>query len=258
MSFGSRTVPISHNSDGFRDVEPVLDGRRSIMFVGDSFVWGTGLEPSARFTDKLRARHPEWALYNCGVVGYGTDQEYLLLQRYFQRYHPQVVFLLFCTENDFFDNCSNGGGIQIFKPYFTIGGEGLKPHGIPVPFPDYVFCQKHPYLSKPYLVRLAMRAWGNVRCPPGRPFERGITFTLLDAVKKFVCARNAAFYVGLTTGDPELERFLEKSQTPFINLNTNLRLEGDFHWSGEGNSFVAGKIESFLKEQKVWQNGRSE
>jgi hypothetical protein len=251
---GRGTITISNNSDGFRDVESIRDGRPRIIFLGDSFVWGTGLEARERFTEKLRAKHPEWTVYNFGVIGYGTDQEYLLLRSRFEKYQPQVVFLLFCTENDFLDNCSNGGGILAFKPYFTAGPQGLSLHGSPVPMADYAFCKIHPLLSKPYLVRLGMRAWGNVCCPACRVIDRRSTFEILKELRKFVSEQGAKLYVGLTQPDLELERFLEDSKVSCVELATELRLEGDFHWSPEGNTVVADKIDTFLKEQGVWGN----
>jgi len=249
---GHRTITISNNSDGLRDVEPIRDARPRIVFLGDSFVWGLGVEARERFTEKLRAKHSEWTVYNFGVVGYGTDQEYLLLRSRFEKYQPQVVFLLFCTENDFMDNCSNSGGILAFKPYFTAGAQGLRLHGSPVPLSDYAFCQKHPLLSKPYLVRLGMRAWGNVCCPSCRVIERRSTFEILKALRKFVTEKGAKFYVGLTEPEPELERFLEGSKVSYVELSAAPRIEGDFHWSPEGNTVVADKIDRFLKEQGVW------
>jgi len=252
LNTGLRTMRISNNSDGLRDVEPIREGRPKIVFLGDSFVWGVGVDAGERFTDKLRAKHGDWGVYNFGVVGYGTDQEYLLLKSRFEKYQPQVVFLVFCTENDFMDNCSNGGGILAFKPYFTAGSQGLRLHGSPVPLPDYVFCRRYPLLSKPYLVRMGMRAWGNVCCPPCRAIDRKPTFEILKALRKFVLEQGAKFYVGLTEPDLELERFLESSEVSYVELCTELRIEGDFHWSPEGHSVVADKIDSFLNRQSVW------
>lgn len=249
LTAGARTITISNNSDGLRDIEPILDERRRIIFLGDSFVWGSGLEAQERFTDKLRAKHTEWAVYNFGVVGYGTDQEYLLLKSRFERYQPRVVFLVFCTENDYVDNCSNGGGIIAFKPYFTAKSQGLSLHGSPVPLPDYIFCQQHPFLSRPYIIRLAMRAWGNLRCPHVQIFQKDITFHIMEALQQCVSRHGAKFYVGLTAPEPELEQSLDHLKIAHIDLSTPLRLPGDFHWSPEGNTVVAERIEKFLEGQ---------
>src|SRR6266404_3064425 len=37
---GFRTINIKHNSNGFRDHEPVRSDRPGIVFLGDSLVWG--------------------------------------------------------------------------------------------------------------------------------------------------------------------------------------------------------------------------
>jgi hypothetical protein len=193
----------------------------------------------------LRARHPEWQVYNFGVVGYGTDQEYLLLQQHFQEYHPRIVFLVFCTETDRLDNCSNGDGKLAFKPYFTVGPKGLQLHGVPVPASDCLFCWQYPLLSKPYLIRLSMMAWKNLRSPRPRP---GIdpTITILEALRKYVVDHVAVFCVGLTRHEPEVERFLQSSKIPYLDLGGASHGVGDFHWDPEGHTVVAGKIEQFL------------
>src|SRR6186713_1379235 len=36
----ARTIRVQHNSLGLRDIEPVDDARPTILFLGDSFVWG--------------------------------------------------------------------------------------------------------------------------------------------------------------------------------------------------------------------------
>lgn len=105
----SRTITVHNNSKGFRGPEHIISAKPGIMVLGDSFVWGYDVEEPERFTEKLQARHTEWAVYNLGVSGYGTDQEYLLLQKYFATYRPKVVLLVFCVENDRLDNSSNAG-----------------------------------------------------------------------------------------------------------------------------------------------------
>src|SRR5882762_6466773 len=120
---GSRTITVTHNSQGFRDFEraPAPGDKPAIIFLGDSLVWGFDVEAQERFTDKLQAKHPEWSVYNFGVSGYGTDQEYLLLQKHFDEYHPKVVFLVICGDNDNEDNAWNIRG-GYYKPFYTLEG----------------------------------------------------------------------------------------------------------------------------------------
>ena len=90
----SRIITVENNSEGFRAPERTAGDKPGIIFLGDSFVWGYDVDAPERFTDKLQARHPEWNVFNFGVSGYGSDQEYLLLQQRFDAYRPRVVFLL--------------------------------------------------------------------------------------------------------------------------------------------------------------------
>ena len=66
---------------------PRMAGPR-MLFLGDSFVWGLDAEAGERFTDLLRARLPGQQIVNAGVSGYGTDQEYLFLQRLWPKIEP--------------------------------------------------------------------------------------------------------------------------------------------------------------------------
>ena len=52
----ARTIHARHNSLGFRDIEFKRDDRPTMLFVGDSFVWGVDAEADERFTDLLRSR----------------------------------------------------------------------------------------------------------------------------------------------------------------------------------------------------------
>ena len=57
----SQGTAMANNSLGFRGREFQRTGKVGIMILGDSFVWGWGIEaPEDRFTDKLHARHREW------------------------------------------------------------------------------------------------------------------------------------------------------------------------------------------------------
>jgi hypothetical protein len=241
----SRTISISHNSRGFRDPEPVFDSKPRIAFVGDSYTWGYDAEAEERFAEKLRTKHPQWRIYNLGVCGYSTDQEYLLLQKYFEEYKPDFVFLIFCTENDDGGNCSNSGGGVYFKPYYEPAPGGLKLRGVPVPRSDKVFCLKHPVWSKSYLIRLFVRAYDNVKDPPPR-FSQCPTKAIITGMQKYVASKGAGFAVGLTDNHPELEKFLAESKITYVNLATTLRTTVGDHWSAEGHTFVAEKIEPML------------
>jgi hypothetical protein len=130
----ARTFHVRHNSLGLRDIEFVADARPTILFLGDSFVWGLDAEADERFSDLLRKRIPSHKIVAAGVSGFGTDQEYLLLQRLWPKIEPAVVVLVFCTQNDRQDNSTNIRYEGYQKPYFVTAADGsLELRGQPVP-----------------------------------------------------------------------------------------------------------------------------
>ncbi len=252
----SRTFTVAHNSSGFRDREHQPGEPRGVIFLGDSFVWGYDVDAAERFTDKLQARHPDWNVYNFGVSGYGTDQEYLLLQKYFATCKPRVVFLIFCTETDDFDNSTNVRYGGYYKPYCTVEGTRLELHGIPVPRGEKVWLAEHDRLARSYLVRLLARAYFKPKSPPvlQNPSPTG---AIIRDMQKFVQSQGATFLVGLTDKNPKLEEFLGYFGIPFLDLSTSLRFpqpEYGMHWTAEGHSYVCDRIEQFLLKGKYLEN----
>lgn len=253
----SRTFTVVHNSTGFRDREHQAGEPQGIIFLGDSFVWGYDVDAAERFTDKLQARHPQWNVYNFGVSGYGTDQEYLLLQKYFAACKPKVVFLIFSTETDDYDNSTNVRYGGFYKPYCTVEGTRLELHGVPVPRGERVWLAEHPGWARSYLVRLLAHAWFKPNSPPGleNPSPTG---AIIRDLQKFVQSQGAAFLVGLTDKNPKLEEFLGYFGIPFLDLSTSLRYprpEYGRHWTAEGHSYVCDRIEQFLLKGKYLGSG---
>ncbi len=237
--------PVANNSLGFRGDEFHRAGKVGIMFLGDSFVWGYAIRaPEDRFTDKIQAKHPEWNIYNVGVIGYGTDQELLLLKRVFDKLNPRVVFLVFCTENDHKDNTTSIS-YGCYKPYFTTNAAGLHLGGVPVPCSENLYCAAHPLLSRSYLFRLVVRVWKKFTLP--RPVVNDDpTPALILEMRKYLQAKGASFAVGLTAPDPQIQRLLQRCGIPSLDLNTIYRRPGDYHWTRRGNAVVAERIERFL------------
>lgn len=247
--YGSRLFFIEQNQDGFRGPEPVKDGRPVMAFLGDSFTWGYDVNASERFTDKLQAQHPEWNLVNLAVSGYGTDQEYLLLQQEFETYHPRIVFLMFCTETDEKDNCSNFRYGGYYKPYYTVENNQLVLHGVPVPRSERAVLAEHPVLARSYVMRVLIRGY----CKLTRP--RAIqnpspTKALLRALQAYVKSKGAVFLVGITWQNPPLEQYLKELGIPYVDVSTRQRFPSHGnHWTPEGHSFVCDRVEEFLSQR---------
>lgn len=247
---GARRIDVRHNRRGFRDPEHAPDDRPGIMVLGDSFVWGYDVQASERFTDRLRDRIPGWAIYNLGVSGYATDQEFLLLQAQFDFYRPAVVILVFCPINDDDDNARNHS-FGYYKPYFRATDDGrLERRGVPVPRSEHYFFARHRGLARSYWFRLVSRLVFD-RTAPERVTVPTPTVSILVAMKDFLATRGATLVVGMETAYPELQAILESMQLPVVDLNNEYRyFTHGRHWTADGHRIVADRIHAFLVERE--------
>lgn len=98
-------VAVRTNSLGLRDAEPDPSARRRVLVLGDSYVYGFGVEAEETFPKVAEATlrssgRPDVAVLNAGVSGYGPLEELALLRRLAGRIGPQVVVLAFFEGND--------------------------------------------------------------------------------------------------------------------------------------------------------------
>jgi hypothetical protein len=258
MTFkASRPIHVVNNTQGFRAPEHHLSSRPGVAFLGDSFVWGYDVEASERFTEKLQERHSDWNIFNLGVSGYGTDQEYLLLQALFDAYKPRIVFLIFCTETDDDDNRTNVRYGGYYKPYCTVVNNRLTLNGIPVPRGERAWLAEHNATSQSYLLRLLVRGWFNLTAP-AELHNPNPTGPIIRDMQKYVTGKGATLLVGLTKANPRLEEFLTFFNIPLLKLDTDLRYpEFGTHWTPEGHTIVCDKIETFLLDGKFLEHSPS-
>lgn len=103
---GSFDVRVVCNSNGLRDSEKDYAkpfGIRRIAVLGDSFVWGYGVENQEMVSTVLQDLIPNTETLNFGVKGYSTVQEIVRLETEGLRYEPDLTLLFFCW-NDLEDN----------------------------------------------------------------------------------------------------------------------------------------------------------
>jgi hypothetical protein len=249
----ARTIHVQHNSLGLRDIEFSPDARPTIMFLGDSFVWGLDAEAEERFTDLLRPRIPGTNILAAGVSGYGTDQEYLLLQRLWPKVKPTVVVLIFCSQNDRLDNSTNIRYEGYQKPYFATAADGsLVLMGQPVPKSRQQYFREDWWVRNLWLARLVADVYVKLRYPllnVPDPTER-----LVSKIRDFVEANGARFLVGLQYRDDRLIRHLEASRIPFVNFEGAAFYPGEgsgAHWTPEGHKVVAERVLGLLSDNGV-------
>jgi len=243
---GTRTVTVRNNTLGLRDVEPAGARKPTVLFLGDSFVWGYDVEANERFTELLRKDFPGARIVNAGVPGYGTDQEYLLLARIWDVVRPDAVVLMFCTGNDRDDNSSNMRNGGYYKPYLARTAEsGWHFAGQPVPRSRHVYFRDNALVRHLWLARAAVTGYVQLAHPEiavPDPTER-----LIDMMREMVEARGAKFLVGLQYHEARLEEFLRARGIPATAFDTAPAYPSDgFHWTPEGHAVVAQRLNQLL------------
>ena len=243
---GAGTVHVRHNSLGLRDIELEDAKKPTIAFVGDSFVWGYDSEEDDRFTNVLRRKLPDHRVVNVGVTAYGTDQQYLLLRRLWDRIQPKIVVLIVCVDNDHIENSTNLRYDGPYKPFFDPATGQFA--GQPVPWSRHLYYGHYAAARHSFLVRTAIAAFVYARHPPihlSDPTER-----LILMMRDLAQSRGAKFLTGLQKSDARYETFLRAHKIPFVAFDgaDTYPTHGN-HWTQQGNMFVADKLATFLAEQ---------
>jgi hypothetical protein len=243
---GARTVHVRHNNIGLRDIEPEAMPKPTIAFVGDSFVWGYDAEEDERFTNILRAKLPAFRVANVGVTAYGTDQEYLLLRRVWDRIKPNVVVLMICVDNDRIENTTNLRYDGPYKPYFASG----EFHGQPVPWSRHMYFGHYWLARHSWVARVAISAYVYAKYPPVAlpdPTEH-----LITKMRDMVQSHGGTFLIGMQKRDARYEAFFRAKSIPFATFEgaEAYPTHGN-HWTPKGNAQVAERVMALLGDNGI-------
>jgi hypothetical protein len=119
---------IETDQTGQRVFGTPTDAKQTILILGDSFAFGEGVNIGDRFDQKIRATFPDARIVNTGVMGFGTDQQYLAGQPYFEKLKSGDLLLILFNRTDFLD-VQRRRFVQRAKPYFdkVASGYELRP-----------------------------------------------------------------------------------------------------------------------------------
>ncbi len=134
------TMEVKTNSLGLRDNE--YDFSRSdvekILLLGDSFVFGHGVNIEDHFDTKLEdllsQSGENFKVINAGVNGWGTLQEITYAKDHFELFNPDIIVITFCG-NDPWDDAQ-------FKHKMVDLEKGV------IRFPGKLFLRKHSHLYR--------------------------------------------------------------------------------------------------------------
>lgn len=283
------TVHIHTNSAGTRGVrEYPLEkpkGMTRIAALGDSLVFGFGVQDHETFSAVLEARDKSLEVMNFGVPGYGYDQISLCYQTIAYHYKPDIVLIgIFIM--DFWRSTRAFADSGHSKPYFSLNKKGiLALHNVPVPPPFSIQKSQFPslfeenifekVLNRSMLYRKLRRlilnfagnlGWGDPENSDEWRIGKAILLQLVQAIRRdgarpvFLILPSADETL-LNRREPITNaylRFAEREGVDVINLMPVFRLPNpkqgafdnfikwDWHWNPKGHILAADMIQQYL------------
>jgi lysophospholipase L1-like esterase len=138
---------VKTNKAGFRcdnEVTAKKTKARRVLVFGDSYTAGDGVSNGKRFSDVVEQTREDTEVLNFGLSGSGTDQQYLIFQKYAEEIEYDAVVISVLVENiernvakarEWTDR--SGESLYVSKPWFELSSSGdLSLKGVPVPVPQ--------------------------------------------------------------------------------------------------------------------------
>jgi hypothetical protein len=252
-----RTLSLVSNRDGFRASRELdePDARPRVLFLGDSFVFGDGVEESERFTNVLESLRPSWRVDNLGMVGYGPDLMLRTLEVVGLKLKPALV--VFCMYTDDFRRVRPeyaGTGFLILRYKLESG------HLVSMPYPAPSFWNR---LS--IFVAANRILWNHTT------WQWDLNQAILDRFEQLADTqpfqKAIIFLPGTddTRTDQErrswLRQYASRRATPFLDLSDTIHklgkqvfIENDPHLNPAGHQVVARELDRFLSERVLTSN----
>jgi hypothetical protein len=285
-------VDVHTNSAGFRGAREYSPekpkGVIRIAALGDSFVFGFGVQDAETFPALLESGDQNREVLNLGVPGYGIDQIYLSYRDIARRYHPDTVLIGIFPES--FWRCTRSfADSGHVKPYFSLSSKGkLTVHNVPVPPPYSLNTNQFPplleqnalerILDKSVLYRLAkkplIKLAKNMRLIDPNSTEewligRAILHQMIEDVRRdgatpvllLMPPQDWAKSSRKTSLERSILRFAEREKVGLINLKPafydavakdgleTYYIKDDWHWTAKGHALAVQTIQSATKKR---------
>jgi lysophospholipase L1-like esterase len=262
------TMRVTINSLGFRGPEPDSFPSRAVLFLGDSFTFGYGVNDGEEYPALVRAalaeRYGEGRVpvVNAGIGHSGQGRWVKFLANEGARYKPRAIVLQF-LDNDFDDNVRD----RLFD--LSASGELIE---LPVPPPGRArlvqdIIEFVPGLSRTHLVGLLREVWqggrGDAAAAAASPSGTAEALTYNLTERALITSRQLGCPVIALIIDIDeprltgLKEVLQRYDVPTILVEGNtvhpdLYYPKYGHWNARGHVYTADLILTQLTEWDIW------
>ncbi|UCF05557.1 MAG: hypothetical protein JSV33_00550 [bacterium] len=284
-------IDLTINSKGLRDKEYPYrkpPGTRRILCLGDSYTCGYGVQAEETFVKVLEvhlneqeSRSNRWEVLNAGIGSTGTANQLALFETECYKYEPDLVVLLFCQTNDYYDNLTCGlyslkDGILIKHDAPRTAPRKIQKIVYRIPGYTTFFARSHLLnylkyrLSVTHRNRLTESCTQNVSTNNIAERYNTLTKHLISALGRACNEKNSrliAMFIPVhpsMRGLPKTTELVEHCSAQGIscldlephlreadekNIQTSHLLDG--HWNATGHRLVAHALYDFLVEQSL-------
>jgi len=257
------TMKISFNSDGYRGPEIESDKNRNILFLGDSFTLGYGVNDDEEFPALIRQEFPnDVSVINAGMGDNGNGRWLKFLKTKAEKYNPELIVFQI-MQNDFDENkmenlfrISSSEELQELK--VTPPGLARKVQKIVefVPFVPYSYLiglLRQARIKPSYKPKVAVKNKINFELS----YKEKLTLKILDECFSFCQKKDwqmMIILVGISGRKLDvLEELFAKYGFPIIQIPSKkerpeLYYIIDGHWNKDGHIYTANIISQKLKQ----------
>ena len=237
-AFGENGQRVGMASNG------VITGQtQNILVIGDSILFGHGIEASDTFSEKLQGRlGNKYHVMNFSVQGYGTDQIFLLMARLIPVYKPKVIITNYISDHDkrnvnqdrrYMFPCMKFSGT---KPAFIVDNGNLKQTVFPKEYLDF----------DKFKIGLVWKRFGESNKLKNWSFQEELTRSLMTAMGDLAKVNEIKLLtINFDTSLTEYQRSLIEPLVVEVNNqgHKELYIDDGVHPNSKGTSIM---LEKFL------------
>ncbi len=268
----SYPVELSYDQNGFKAFGKLPTTKPKLFFIGDSYTSSIEVSNEKSYFH-LIGDSLDVEIFAYGQSGYGTLQEYLILDQYLDTIQPDFIIWQ-VSVNDFVDNdyeleLLSGYKVGLRRPYLTLADQIIYQQPIKnsqrfFPYSQFLsfVCKKwETYQAKDQQIAEAYLPLH--KTTPYPPFSKAVSITeqIVHKIKKRLPATTQLIAFSADRMPPsttEFKRIFEAAGFPFlmkpVNVLRQARADGQvvhardkYHWNNAGHEIIAKELIEYLQ-----------
>ncbi len=256
-STAQHITDIVSNSDGFRNPREfgAPGNEKRLLIIGDSFVFGLGVNSKDRLTEVLETKISGWRVDNLGMGGWGMDLMLRALEKFGSKINPDIVILAVYTD-DFRRVMPRYAGMGFTIPKYELNNGKLASKAYP----------GGSAWRKLHLTQAAYEIyWYKITNRNRYDLNKALLNRIYQETQNLSAKLVLLYLPGKrdTKEDRERRQFLNHwsitQNVPFLDLHEQLNkagidntyIKGDYHWNANGHRIAASEIVNFLSRETV-------